>query len=180
MKGSVVGYDELYEAAEKAPPFRSLIDPDDPVFHDPGEMTPRIGRYCVETGQEPPMSIGEHIRCVYESLALNYRRALGQLEEITGGRPPVVHVIGGGSLNRVLNQMTADSTGAQVVAGPVEATALGNAVVQLVSLGEIGSVMEAREALSESLELQVYAPGEPGGWDEAYKRFEDMLEEDDG
>jgi len=180
MKGSVVGYDELYEAAEKAPPFRSLIDPDDPVFHDPGEMTPRIGRYCVETGQEPPMSIGEHIRCVYESLALNYRRAFGQLEEITGGRPPVVHVIGGGSLNRVLNQMTADSTGAQVVAGPVEATALGNAVVQLVSLGEIGSVMEAREALSESLELQVYAPGEPGGWDEAYKRFEDMLEEDNG
>jgi len=178
MKGSVVGYDELYESAEKAPPFRSLIDPGDPVFQSPGEMTPRIGRYCVETGQEPPMSIGEHIRCVYESLALNYRRAFGQLEEITGVRPPVVHIIGGGSLNRVLNQMTADSTGAQVVAGPVEATALGNAVVQLVSLGEIGSVSEARKTLSESLELQVYSPGEPGGWEEAYKRFEGMLEEE--
>ncbi len=176
MKGSVVGYDELYEAAEKAPPFRSLIDPNDPVFHDPGEMTPRIGRYCAETGQEPPMSIGEHIRCVYESLALNYRHSFGQLEEITGGRPPVVHVIGGGSLNRVLNQMTADSTGAQVVAGPVEATALGNAVVQLVSLGEIGGVMEARKTLSESLRLQVYSPGEPGGWDEAYRGFEELLE----
>lgn len=180
MKGSVVGYDELYEAAEKAPPFTSLIDPNDPVFHDPGDMTPRICSYCVEAGQEPPMSIGEHIRCVYESLALNYRRAFGQLEEITGGRPPVVHIIGGGSLNRVLNQMTADSTGAQVVAGPVEATALGNAVVQLVTLGEIGSVSEARKTLSDSLELQVYSPEEPEAWDEAYKRFEGMLEEDTG
>ena len=180
MKGSVVGYDELYEAAEKAPPFRSLIDPNDPVFHDPGEMTPRICRYCVETGQEPPMSIGEHIRCVYESLALNYRHAFDQLDEITGGRPPVVHIIGGGSLNRVLNQMTADSSGAQVVAGPVEATALGNAVVQLVSLGEIGSVSEARKTLLESLELQVYSPEEPEVWDEAYKRLEGMLEDDTG
>ncbi len=180
MKGSVVGYDELYEAAEKAPPFRSLIDPNDPVFQAPGEMTPRIGRYCLESGQEPPMSIGEHIRCVYESLALNYRRAFGQLEEITGGRPPVVHVIGGGSRNRVLNQMTADSTGAQVVAGPVEATALGNAVVQLVSLGEIGGVPEARRTLSRTLELQVYSPGEAGAWDEAYMRFNDLLGEDEG
>jgi rhamnulokinase len=180
MKGSVVGYGELYEAAEKAPPFTSLIDPNDPVFHDPGDMTPRIGRYCAETGQEAPMSIGEHIRCVYESLALNYRHALGQLEEITGGRPPVVHIIGGGSLNRVLNQMTADSTGAQVVAGPVEATALGNAVVQLVSLGELGSVSEAREVLSETLGLQVYSPGEAGGWDEAYVRFKYLLEGDTG
>ena len=180
MKGSVVGFDELYEAAEKAPPFRSLIDPNDPVFHDPGEMTPRIGRYCVETGQEAPMSIGEYIRCVYESLALNYRHAFCQLEEITGGRSPVIHVIGGGSLNRVLNQMTADSTGAQVVAGPVEATALGNAVVQFVSLGELGGVSEAREVLSESLELQVYSPGETGDWDEAYLRFMNLLEADTG
>lgn len=180
MKGSVVGYDELYEAADKAPPFRSLIDPNDPVFHDPGDMTPRIGRYCVETGQEAPMSIGEYIRCVYESLALNYRHAFCQLEEITGGRSPVIHVIGGGSLNRVLNQMTADSTGAQVVAGPVEATALGNAVVQFVSLGELRGVSEAREVLSESLELQVYSPGETGDWDEVYLRFMNLLEADMG
>jgi len=180
MKGSVVGYDELYEAAEKAPPFTSLIDPNDPIFHDPGDMTPRIGRYCAETGQEAPMSIGEHIRCIYESLALSYRHAFGQLEEIIGGRSRVIHVIGGGSLNRVLNQMTSDSTGAQVVAGPVEATALGNAVVQLVSLGELGSVSEAREVLSESLGLKVYSPGMTGDWDEAYMRFMDLLEADMG
>jgi len=180
MKGSLVGYDELYEAAEKAPPFTSLIDPNDPIFHDPGDMTPRIGRYCAETGQEAPMSIGEHIRCIYESLALSYRHAFGQLEEIIGGRSRVIHVIGGGSLNRVLNQMTSDSTGVQVVAGPVEATALGNAVVQLVSLGELGSVSDAREELSESLGLQVYSPGMTGDWDEAYMRFMDLLEADMG
>jgi rhamnulokinase len=176
MKGSVLSYDELYEAAEKAPPFRSLIDPNDPIFHDPGEMTPRINGYCSQTGQESPMSIGEHIRCVYESLALNYRYAFGQLDEIVGVRPPVIHVIGGGSLNRVLNQMTADSIGVQVVTGPVEATALGNAIVQLVSLGELGGVSEAREVLSESLEMQVYSGRKTGGWDEAYKRFTELLE----
>ena len=176
MKGSVLSYDELYEAAEKAPPFRSLIDPNDSIFHDPGEMTPRINGYCDKTGQESPMSIGEHIRCVYESLALNYRYAFGQLDEIVGVRPPVIHVIGGGSLNRVLNQMTADSMGVQVVAGPVEATALGNAVVQLVSLGELEGVSEAREVLSESLEMHVYSGKKTGDWDEAYKRFTELLE----
>lgn len=175
MKGSVLGYDELYETAEKAAPLRSLIDPNNPVFHEPGEMTSRINQYCRDSGQAAPMSIGENIRCVYESLALNYRHAFNQLEMITGTSPGVIHVVGGGSLNRVLNQMTADATGAQVVAGPVEATALGNAAVQLVSLGELVDVWEARRVVSESVELRVYAPWETEPWDEAYQRFLRLL-----
>jgi len=171
-KGSALNYPELYEAAEKAPRFRSLVDPGDPRFTAPGEMTPRIKEYCTETGQPKPMSVGEHIRCVYESLALNYRRTLRQLEELTGARYRALHVIGGGSLNRVLNQMTADATGLRVTAGPVEAAALGNAVVQFMAHGEVKDIWEARRVIAESMVKGAYVPLDPEAWDEPYRRFE--------
>lgn len=174
MKGSVPGYGELYEAAEKSPAFISLIDPGDPRFIGPGEMTPRIIEFCMETGQPKPMSVGEHIRCVYESLALNYRRTLRQLEEVTGAGYRAVHVIGGGSLNRVLNQMTADATGLRVTAGPLEAAALGNAVVQFMAHGEVKDIWEARRAIAESMVTGVYVPLDPEAWDEPYQRFTEI------
>ncbi|MCW4048653.1 MAG: rhamnulokinase [Candidatus Bathyarchaeota archaeon] len=177
-KGAVLSYGELEEAADKSQPFRSIIDPSDPVFHSPGEMTTRIQQYCSETGQEVPRSIGEYMRCIYESLALNYRHALGGLVKLTGRQPDVIHVIGGGSKNKVLNRMTADALGVKVVAGPGEATTIGNALVQYISLGMIRDISEGRRILSESLELETFTPGQTGGWDEAYRRFEDLLGEE--
>jgi rhamnulokinase len=175
-KGSALSYPELYEAAERSPRFRSLIDPADPRFTAPGEMTPRIIEYCLETGQHKPMSVGEHIRCVYESLALNYRRTLRQLEEVTGATYKAVHVMGGGSLNRVLNQMTADATGLRVTAGPVEAAALGNAVVQFMAHGEVGDIWEARKIIADSMVTGVYVPMNPEAWEEPYERFRELAE----
>jgi rhamnulokinase len=174
LKGSTLSYAELYEAAEKSRAFNSLIDPGDPKFHGPGEMTPRIIEFCMETGQPKPMSVGEHIRCVYESLALNYRRTLSQLEEVTGKKYRSIHVIGGGSLNRVLNQMTADATGLRVIAGPVEAAALGNAVVQFISHGEVKDIWEARKIIAESMVDGFFMPQEPEHWDEPYQRFTEI------
>jgi sugar (pentulose or hexulose) kinase len=120
------------------------------------------------------MSIGEHIRCVYDSLALNYRRALNQLEEITGSSYNRIHIIGGGSRNKVLNQMTADSTDRRVVAGPSEAASVGNGVVQYVSLEVLEDIWDARKILAESEEIEVFYPVAPEQWDEAYERFKHL------
>jgi rhamnulokinase len=176
MKGSTLSYAELYEAAEKSPAFTSLIDPGDPRFNGPGDMTPRIIEFCAEMGQPKPMSVGEHIRCVYESLALNYRRTLRQLEDITGARYRALHIIGGGSLNRVLNQMAADATGLRVTAGPVEAAALGNAVVQFMVHGEVEDIWEARNSIADGMVTGVYTPLNPEAWDEPYQRFTEIME----
>ena len=175
-KGSAPDYPELYEAAERSQPFRSIMDPGDPRFLEPGEMTPRIIEYCSETGQPKPMSMGEHIRCVYESLALNYRHTLRQLEEVTGARYRALHVLGGGSLNRVLNQMTADATGLRVVAGPVEAASLGNAAVQFTAHGELEDIWEARRIIAETHVKGVYHPVSPEAWEEPYQRFRLLVE----
>ena len=172
-KGSTPGYAELYEATERSPPFRSLINPGDPRFNEPGEMTPRIIEYCAETGQPKPMSMGEHIRCVYESLALNYRRTLLQLEEATGAKYRALHVIGG---NRVLNQMAADATGLRVIAGPVEAASLGNAAVQFTAHGELEDIWEARRIIAETRVKGVYPPVSPEAWEEPYQRFRRLVE----
>ena len=152
-------------------PFTSFIDPWDASFLAPGDMTPRIVQYCRSTDQHEPMSMGEHIRCVYDSLVVLYRHALKQLESITGTEYKYIHVIGGGSRNRVMNQFTADATGRTVIAGPVEATALGNAIMQLRGIGMLTDVWEARELLKETLELEYYHPQSGADWDTAYTRF---------
>ena len=170
-KGATVTYSDLQEAAENTPAFTSLIDPNDTVFLKPGDMTGRIQEYCKGTGQPAPMSIGEHMRCVYESLALNYRMVMRQLEEITRTAYSRLHIIGGGSRNRVLSQIASDSTNCWVVTGPGEAAALGNGVVQYVSLGVLDDIRDARVVLAESEEIETYYPLEPEPWDEAYERF---------
>jgi sugar (pentulose or hexulose) kinase len=173
-KGATVTYNDLQEVAGNTPSFISLIDQNDPGFLIPGDMTERIQEYCKKTGQPAPMSIGEHIRCVYESLVLNYRCALSQLEEITGSSYNRIHIIGGGSRNKVLNQMTADATDRRVVAGPSEAASIGNGVVQYVSLGELEDIWDARSILAESDEVEVFYPVTPEQWDEAYERFKHL------
>ena len=174
-KGAMVNYDDMQTMASVSDPFKSFIDPWDASFLAPGDMTPRIVQFCRSTGQHEPMSKGEHIRCVYDSLAVLYRHALKQLESITGTEYNYIHVIGGGSRNKVMNQFTADATGRTVIAGPVEATALGNAIMQLRGIGMLTDVWEAREVLKETLDLEYYHPQSGADWDTAYTRFMGLI-----
>ncbi|MCX7818474.1 MAG: rhamnulokinase [Kiritimatiellae bacterium] len=164
-------YAELVRLAAEAPPLRSLVDPDDPRFLNPPDMPRAIQSFCQDTGQPVPKSDGELVRCAYESLALKYRQVLGHLEELAGNRIEVIHIVGGGSQNDLLNQFTADACQRQVRAGPVEATALGNLLVQIRASGEIGSLEEIREAVRRSCEMRTFDPGDGTPWAEAAARW---------
>jgi rhamnulokinase len=170
-QGTEYSYDQLTEAAQAAEPFRSLIEPDDPSFLPPGDMPTRIREFCRRSGQPEPETVGQVMRTVYESLALKYRFTLEKLIGLTGRRVERLHIIGGGTRNTLLCQMTADALGRLVIAGPAEATALGNAVVQLIALGEIANVAQAREILSRTVGTVQYEPQQTEAWDEAYQRF---------
>jgi rhamnulokinase len=169
---SPVTYEELTRAAAEAPPFAALIDPDDPAFLNPTDMPEAIEDYCRRTGQKPPATRGALVRSLLESLALKYRQVIEQLERVLGRPIGKIHVIGGGSRNEVLCQLTADATRRTVVAGPAEATAIGNILVQAMALGRIASPAEIRSVIRESFELRTYVPSGPSGaWDSAGARF---------
>lgn len=178
--GNDLGYDQIVAAAESAQPFRFLIDPDDPAFLAPESMPASIAAYCQRTGQDAPDGIAELSRCILESLALKYRWVIERITQITGREIDVVHVVGGGSRNAMLTQFTADAIQLPVVAGPVEATALGNLLVQASTQGELGSLEEIREVVRASTELVTYEPsGDRHGWDEAYGRFLKLMRTND-
>ncbi|HVU11683.1 MAG TPA: rhamnulokinase family protein [Phototrophicaceae bacterium] len=168
-------YDDLTRLANDAQPFRSLVDPDDPAFLPPGDMPSRIREFCKKTNQPIPETPGQVMRTVYESLALKYRQALEDMIALSGRMVEKLHIIGGGTQNKLLCQMTADALGRVVVAGPVEATALGNAITQLIALGELGSVAQARTALSRTITTEVYEPKDGAAWTEAYERFQRLV-----
>ena len=176
QSGSSYSHERLFNEARKAERFRSLVDPDDRSFLLPGDMPVRIRDYCIETGQDPPGTVGEFIRAIYESLAMKYLHVLELLVSLTGRNVERIHVIGGGSQNPLLCQMTADSTGRPVVAGPVEATALGNSIMQLIALGRLDSVAHAREVLNQTRDTRLYMPEEPEAWNEPYRRFRSITE----
>ena len=169
--GDEMSYTQITQLAEKAKPFTALIDPDDDAFLPPGDMPARIAAYCKHTGQTPPSTTGEILRCVLESLALKYRWVLEKLEVVRGGAIDIIHIVGGGAQNRILCQFTADATGAPVIAGPIEATAIGNIAVQAIACGLIGSISEARTVVRQSFNVTTYDPQHSIGWDEAYERF---------
>ena len=170
--GECEDYAGLAALAEQAEPSRSLFDPDDDRFLAPGDMPSRIREYCVQTGQPVPGTRGQISRAVYESLALKYRWAVQRLEkDILGRRVDCLHIVGGGSNNALLNRMTAAAVGKPVLAGPGEATAIGNLLVQAMALGEIGSLRELRAVVAASFETAEYLPGETGRWSDAYGRF---------
>lgn len=171
QQGTDYSYDQLTAEAQAAEPFRSLIDPDDDLFLPPGDMPARIREFCQRSGQPVPETIGQVMRAVYESLALKYRFALDHLVNLTGHQVDRLHIIGGGTQNKLLNQMTADATGRTVITGPVEATALGNAIVQFIALGELENVAQAREILSQTVGTATYQPGNTADWQAAYERF---------
>ncbi len=170
-RGRRLEYAELAALAAAARPLRSLINPDDPRFLNPPDMPRAIQAYCRETRQPIPRTEGELVRCAYESLALQYRRVLGFLEEVTATPIAVIHLLGGGSQNTLLNQFTADCCRRPVLAGPVEATAAGNLLVQARSNGELDSLAEMRAALRASIELREFSPGSADPWEAAYARF---------
>ena len=177
--GRDLSYGELARSAEEAPAFGPLVDPDDGRFLPPGDMPGRVAAFCRETGQPEPAGEGAVVRCVLESLALKYRWVLERLEEVLGRRLEPVHVVGGGIRNTLLCQLTADATGRPVVAGPAEATAIGNLLVQALGLGRLGSVGDIRAVVRASFEPRTFTPsGDDGRWDEAYGRFRALLPED--
>lgn len=175
--GSNFSYDELAALAETAPRFVSLVDPDDASFMLPHSMPAALADFCRRTSQPAPAEPGPVIRCALESLALRYRWVLEKLEALTGRKLETIHVVGGGSQNALLCQLTADACNRPVLAGPVEATALGNLLVQAIGLRLIDSLAEAREVVRRSFDLRRYDPRDPAAWDEPYRRFLGFLKQ---
>ncbi len=164
-------YAELMRLAEAAPAFTAVILPSDARFLPPGDMPARLRAFCRETGQPAPATPGAVIRCALESLALEYRWVAERLDELTGRAHPTIHIIGGGAQNALLNQFTADATGRAVLAGPVEATALGNVVVQALALGHLGSLAEGRALIRASFPVRAFEPRPTAAWEAAYQRY---------
>ena len=176
-QGIDTSYDELCRAAEAAEPFRSVIDVDDPAFVPPGDMPARIAGHCARHGQPAPGTPGQFARCIFEGLALKYRLVLADLQQITGTAIRKLHIVGGGSKNALLCQYAADATGLAVEAGPVEATALGNVLLQAVASGRLTSSTEARDLVRRSVQLTSYEPtGEHDPWQQAADRLQTRTE----
>ena len=162
---------ELQGSAMSVEPFRSLINPDDALFAAPTSMIGAIQQYCRDTQQPVPETPAEICRCIFDSLALRYRQVFEWLKEFASFDINVLHIIGGGSLNKYLNQFTANSTGATVLAGPQECTAIGNIMLQAQASGIVKDIWEMRQIIADSTELVKYDPQDQAIWDEAYAKF---------
>jgi rhamnulokinase len=176
-EGAEYSYEDLVRLSLEAPAFGPLLNPDEPAFLHPGDMPARIRQHLIEHGQAVPETPGAMIRCVLESLVLRYRQVL-EIAALASGTPlHTVHIVGGGAQNTQLNQWLANATGLPIVAGPVEASALGNALMQLVGLGELHNLEEARRLSRAVTQTRLFSPeaGERAGWDDAYGRFLALL-----
>ncbi len=174
-EGKEYDYATLATMAQSAKPRAALIDPDHKPFGSPGQMPQKIVDFCKQTGQSPPTSHGEFVRCCLDSLALTYRRTLEGLEDILGKKITTIHIVGGGCRNELLNQATADACNRPVVAGPIEATAAGNILVQAMATGAVESLSVARQIVARSFEVKHYEPRGKAEWDEAWERFQRVL-----
>lgn len=166
-----ISWDNLIDEARAAPAFVSLMDPDDPRFAAPGGMPERIRAYCRETGQPEPASHGAMSRMIFESLALKYRLVFEKLRELTGRNPGSLHIVGGGCRNALLNQFAADALNREVVAGPTEATAAGNVLLQMVADGTLADAREVSDLIHHSFGVQTFQPRNPAAWDTVLPRF---------
>jgi rhamnulokinase len=164
-------YRDIVRMAMRAPAFQHLINPDDDRFLRADDMVSEIDSYCADTDQEKPSSVGGYARAVLESLALKYRVVVREIERLTGQRIEQIRIIGGGSQNDLLNQFTADATGCRVLAGPVEATALGNIAMQMLATGVVASLAEARQLIDASYRTEVFEPYDTPRWDREAERF---------
>ena len=170
-EGEEYSYADLEKLALAAEPFKCFIDPDAPEFVPHGNIPERVREFCRRTGQYVPQTVGEVMRCIYESLAMKYRLTFEKLRECTKRDYPVIHVIGGGTKDGLLCQMTANSCDRTVKAGPIEATVMGNVAVQLMSDGSVDNIGQARKIIAESSELKIFEPKETGDWANAYEDF---------
>ena len=171
-EGKDYSFAQMETWAKECTPFRSLINVDYKSFGTPGNMPEKIREYCRMTGQPVPETVGEVVRCIYESLALKYRYTVDTIGQLRGKPATMINVVGGGTKDKFLSQMTADACGIPVCAGPEEATAIGNLVMQAIAQGEIKDLAEAREVVANSFEMKHYQPcAEREAWDEAYARF---------
>ncbi|MCJ8010932.1 rhamnulokinase [Paenibacillus sp. KQZ6P-2] len=175
VEGAQLGYAELTEMAEHAPRNSSYVDAGDAVFLPPGNMPQRIQEYCRSSGQTVPQSRPEIVRCILESLAFKYRQTLSEIEELTGERLEHIHMVGGGIQNRLLCQLTANVTGRTVIAGPVEATSIGNLMIQAKAHGEVHNLAEIREVVRQSFPPETYLPQNADEWEERYQRYNQLL-----
>ena len=166
-----MGHAQLQALAMKETPFRSLINPDDTSFANPTSMTTAIQEYCRNTNQPIPQTPAEICRCIFDSLALRYRQVFGWLKDFATSPIHVLHIIGGGSLNKHLNQMTANAIGIPVIAGPQEGTAIGNIMMQAQATGGVTTIWEMRRIIADSIEMQRYEPKDKDAWDAAYSKF---------
>lgn len=178
-EGEKLSFNELSDMAMSSKPLQCIIDPNDMSFQTPGNMPKRIVEYCKKTGQHVPENKGEIVRCIFDSLALCYRKTVEELDDMTGKKAPFINIVGGGTKEVPLSKLTAAACGRPVYAGPVEATVLGNLSVQAISHGEIANVKEAREVISNSFEISMFEPGEIGTtdmWDDGYERYLKLIE----
>jgi rhamnulokinase len=174
-EGNILDFDDLVHLARGAPAHVSLIDPDDPSLARPGSMPERIRQACIGAGQPEPDSPGAIVRCIVESLALKYRYSVDLLSGVTGTAPAEIHLVGGGARNDLLCQSTADATGLPVLAGPEEATVVGNLLGQAMALGELSSLEEGRAVVRTSFEPRLFEPTHQTKWGDAYGRFRQIL-----
>lgn len=172
IEGREMEWPEIYLQAGQAKPFAAFIDPDDKSFYNPSSMEKAIADYCRRTDQSMPATRGGVLRLVYESLALKYRLINADISKIAGQPTKAVHIVGGGSRNELLNQFTANAVGVPVSAGPVEATAVGNLMVQALGLGIIKSLHDAIPIIKGAFPIKVYNPQDTGAWDQAFKQFQ--------
>ncbi len=172
--GQDYSYAWLMEQADNAQSLRSIINPGDARFAKPGEMPEKIVAFCRETHQPIPRTPGEFTRCILESLALLYRQTIAEIERLTGRSLNRIHIVGGGSQSQLLNQFCADATGLTVVAGPVEATAIGNVLVQALALGHIGSLPEGRQLVADSFSVRTYQPQQTSAWQAMFETFKTL------
>lgn len=169
--GRIYTYPEIVEMAEQATPFMRFVNPDDPCFANPSSMTKAIAGYCEDTGQPVPETDADYVRCIFESLALRYNQVIRMLKEMAPFRIDRLHVIGGGSKNNLLNQFTANAIGMPVIAGPSEATAIGNSMVQARSAGIVSTRWEMRKLIADSIPTETFLPQDETVWKDVYERY---------
>ncbi len=174
-EGVFYEYEKLVKMAESTNAFQSLIDPDHASFAHPVSMTRAISKYCAATGQISPSNHSEYVRCIFESLSLKYNFILGKLIELAPFPIEKLHVIGGGSKNPLLNQWTANAIGIPVIAGPSEATAIGNIMIQAKAAGCVDSLQEMRQIIRDSIQLEEFMPENKSEWEEAYEKFLEII-----
>lgn len=174
-EGFAYSFSELEALAEKEAPFQCFIDPDDASFSTIGNMPEKIRQYCQKKGQRIPVTPGQIVRCIDESLAMKYRMTMEEIQDVVGKEYPKIYMVGGGIQSRLLCQMTADACARMVIAGPQEASALGNAIIQLIALGEIHDLEEARVMIRSSMKIAVYEPTDSFQWMKAYRNFKEVV-----